>query len=59
MMTLMPIRDPPEILTEQKFQFINQTLVGYASLTGIQHHGTITYSKEDNIVVEGENMEVN
>ena len=38
---------PLEILTDQGRQFMNQTLTHLASISGIKHHVTIPYSKED------------
>ena len=38
---------------------MNQTLQTFATLTGVRHHGTMSYSKDENIIVERENKEVN
>ena len=54
MVTLMPIWDSTG---DQGSELMNQTLVGFASLTGI-NHGTTPYSKEKNGIVERENMKV-
>jgi len=50
---------PLEIVTAQGSQFMNQTLQGFATLTGVRHHGTIPYSKEENGIVERANKEIN
>ena len=50
---------PLEILTDQGTQFMNQTLTNLASVSGIRHHVTIPYSKEENGIVERANKEVN
>ena len=50
---------PLEIVTDQGSQFMNQTLQSFATLTGVRHHGTIPYSKEENGIVERANKEVN
>ena len=38
---------------------MNQTLTHLASISGIKHHVTIPYSKEENGIVERANKEVN
>ena len=50
---------PLEIMTDCGSQFMNATLEGYATLTGVRHHSTIPYSKEENGIVERANKEVN
>ena len=50
---------PLEILTNQGTQFMNQTLTHLTSISGIRHHLTIPYSKEENGIVELANQEVN
>ena len=49
---------PLEILTDQS-TLMNQTLTHLASISGIRHHVTIPYSKEENGIVERANKEVN
>jgi hypothetical protein len=48
-----------EIITDQGTQFMNQTLRDFALLSGIKHHSTIPYSKEENGICERANKEVN
>ena len=38
---------------------MNQTLQSFATLTGVCHHGTIPYSKEENGIVERANKDLN
>ena len=47
---------PLEIVMDQGSQLMNQ---GFATLTGVRHHGTIPYSKDENGIVDRENKEVN
>ena len=51
---LSAVRNPPEIVTDQGSQFMNQTLQSFATLTGVWYHRTIPYSKEKNGIVERE-----
>ena len=51
MATLLSVRTPLEIVKDQGSQFMNQTLQSFATLTGVRHHGTIPYSKEENGIV--------
>jgi len=50
---------PLEILTDQGTQFMKQTLTHLASISGIKHHVTTPYSKEENVIVERAKKEVN
>jgi transposase InsO family protein len=50
---------PLEIMTDQGTQFMNQTLTHLATLSGMKHHVSIPYSKEENGIVERANKEVN
>ena len=47
---------PLEIMTDYGSQFMNMTL---AALSCVKHHASITYSKEENDIVERANKEVN
>ena len=46
-------------MTDYGSQFMNKTLEGYAALSGVRHHASIPYSKEENNIVERANKEVN
>jgi transposase InsO family protein len=50
---------PLEIVTDFGSQFMNQLLTHFNAETGIKHHTTIPYSKEENGIVERANKEVN
>ena len=47
-----------EILSDQGRQFMNETLTHLTSVSGIRHHVTIPYLKEENGIVEQANKEV-
>jgi hypothetical protein len=47
------------IITDFGSQFVNQVLFHFNKMTGIKHHTTIPYSKEENGIVERANKEVN
>ena len=46
-------------MTDYGTQFMNKTLEGFATMSGIRHHSRIPYSKEKNGIVERANKEVN
>jgi hypothetical protein len=46
-------------MTDYKTQFMNKTVEGFAPLTGLRHHSSLPYSKEENGIVERANKEVN
>ena len=48
-----------ELVTDFGSQFVNDMLTHFHQETGIKHHTTIPYSKEENGIVEGANKEVN
>ena len=50
---------PIEIMTDRGTQFMNQTLTHLTTISGIRHHLSIPYSKEENGIVERANKEVN
>jgi transposase InsO family protein len=50
---------PLELVTDFGSQFVNQLLSHFNEMTGIKHHTTIPYSKEENGIVERANKEVN
>ena len=50
---------PLEIVTDYGSQFVNQMLTHFHELTGVRHHMTIPYSKEENGIVERAYKEVN
>ena len=50
---------PREIVTDFGSQFVNHMLTHFFDMTGIKHHSTIPYSKEENGIVERANKEVN
>ena len=50
---------PLENVTDYGSQFVNQMLAHFHDITGIKHHMTIPYSKEENGIVERANKEVN
>ena len=50
---------PLEIVTDFGSQFMTQLLTHFYAETGIKHHTTIPYSKEENGIVERANKEVN
>ena len=50
---------PLDIMTDYGSQFNNKTLEGYATLSGVKHHASIPFSKEENSIVERSNKEVN
>jgi transposase InsO family protein len=50
---------PIEIMTDRGSQFMNQTLTHLTTISGIRHHLSIPYSKEENGIVERANKEVN
>ena len=56
-----PAVSPPllEIVSDYGSQFVNQMLAHFHDITGIKHHMTIPYSKEENGIVERANKEVN
>jgi transposase InsO family protein len=51
--------EPLEIVTDFGSQFVNQMLQHFFQESGIRHHTTIPYSKEENGIVERANKEVN
>ena len=50
---------PLELVTDFGSQFVNDLLTHFHQETGIKHHTTIPYSKEENGIVERANKEVN
>ena len=58
MTTLLSFRNTTRNYDELRAQFMNATLEGYATLSGVWHHSTIPYSKEEN-GIERANKEVN
>jgi len=50
---------PLDIVTDYGSQFVNQMLAHFHELTGVRHHMTIPYSKEENGIVKRANKEVN
>ena len=46
---------PLKIMTDCGSQFMNATLEGYATLSGVRHHFTISYSTKENGIVERAN----
>jgi hypothetical protein len=50
---------PLEIVTDFGSQFVNQMLTHFTEMSGIKHHTSIPYSKEENGIVERANKEVN
>ena len=50
---------PLEQVTDFGSQFVNNLLTHFHQETGIKHHTTIPYSKEENGIVEWANKEVN
>ena len=50
---------PLEIVTDLGSQFMNQLQTHFNAKSGMKHHTTIPYSKEENGIVERANKEVN
>ena len=46
-------------MTDYRTQFMNKTLEGFTTFSGIRHLSSIPYSKEENGIVERANKEVN
>ena len=45
---------PLQIVTDYGSQFVNQMLTHFYEITGIKHHMTIPYSKEENGIVDAQ-----